>query len=196
MGQSATSHIHAKSVQGYSPNTQNTFSVWLDSICHLMVPITNCDKITNCGSSVFWLVAICDYHNLWGFKTQLLRLMTKVTKRYSQMQNMAISLMCTAAQWGWLCLSLGMVGLLQFYGMQIRSGVLWNLLLLLRLWLCNKGLSVWIRRGCLSIFRKCCLRSVFMFPFMPLCWLSKSRRGFAFDQIGWWQKTENWHWCT
>ena len=86
------------------------------------------------------------------------------------MRHMAISLMGSAAQWGWLCFLLGMVGLLRFHGVQIRSGVLWNLLSRLRLWLCKKGLMR------LSISRKCCLRWVFRFPFMPLLTIGISSR--------------------
>ena len=60
--------------------------------------------------------------------------------------------------------------LLRFHGVQIRFGVLWNLLSRPRLWFYKKGLMR------LSISRKCCLRWVFRFPFMPLLTIEISLR--------------------
>ena len=65
MGKNAIFHNHVKSEPGYSPSTQNTFSVLLESICHIKAWITNCDKsqIATAGIpelSHFVTVAICD----------------------------------------------------------------------------------------------------------------------------------------
>ena len=73
----------SKVYKGILPSTQNTFSVWLDSIYQGMALMTNYDKITNCDGGVFWFAALCDCRNLWGFKTQLLRLMSKVLVVYT-----------------------------------------------------------------------------------------------------------------
>ena len=43
-----------------------------------MALITNCNKITNCDSRVSWFFTNCNCHNLWGFKTQFLRLISKL----------------------------------------------------------------------------------------------------------------------
>ena len=72
---------------GSLPGTQNTFSVWLESICHIRALITNCDKsqIATAGIpelSQFVTVAICDgskhnfsdrFHNNRGYTPEFRR---------------------------------------------------------------------------------------------------------------------------
>ena len=77
MGQYSTSYIHVKMQWGNLSSTQNTPSVCLNSIYHAMALIMNCDKITNSDVRVARFVAIFYCRNLWGFETQLFRLVSK-----------------------------------------------------------------------------------------------------------------------
>ena len=61
MDKNVSFNIHVKSEPGYSPCTQNTFSVLLDSVCAATALITNCDKSQIATVvSQFVTVAICD----------------------------------------------------------------------------------------------------------------------------------------